>query len=949
MATKTVMASLPMHTAGIYSDMTVDGPEIGDLVVIVDKAKNLPNRKTMGKQDPYCAARLGKEAKKTETDKRGGQTPRWDQELRFLVHDSPDYQQLKVSVFNDDKRTDLIGETWVNLEAVVVRGGGKSDAWHILNCKGRYAGDIRLEITYYDSRPKDEPLAGRRRESGRTGPELASRESLSGPRPPKSIARRPLPVDPVTGSPPPTADAMQPARLRPSPPGGHEPVAHYLAHTSVLHRGYSAPVQDTAYTRPEIPPQASYGPPISEATMSYVDGVPGPVMPPPTHEELRAFQYPDRDPSLRDHDPPGPNYDQPLRAHSIAAPIPERPVPAWGSGRHQPPRDDDDLYEPSGIIPPSRSNSMPTQAGYTSGGHPASSPVGSDARQRPTDASVLISTSPGSAAYGQLAPAARYGQPSVEEERPAPRRALYQHPREEYSPHPPMASPYHHTPPPSHRYSHGPGYETVSAPMHSTAEEIPPPPPAHRSTPSQVNVTHRPGTGSPLAQSPSYLDPEPLPARDVRPPRHYSHPMPPYPTSDYDVPRSSPLGPTQPFYEQQAPYPQRHSPGAFPTEFHQAMTPSLVPGYDTRTGDVNVSGRREAGRQGEGHPAAGYSPSTAPPRHHRHYGSDTALQTTSSVRFSDAEPPRSSAGSLSAAPSIAATVDRRRVPRKSVSPRPSPGAEVDPVPAVPFSPDDYNVLNPKVSSAAAQRAGMGARYRTPEEAEDVARQHQLDARRPPSDGPIIGYDGRVIDPSDHLPADTWAPEPERKGPARTSPQPDSRTRPSPHGAQPMPPAARRAPRDSLSRPSSLSGPVYPQHSDPSTPSSATRTRLQKRAPPAHSAPAPHLYSSPLAPHGSFHSTPRSALRTTPSRSPLPEHEPYAAADRSPPASPYDGDYDYDYDYGRHAASTAPPPIPAKVPLRSGRDDFAALSLSEELSTIDIGGGRRRIARQSYHH
>jgi hypothetical protein len=57
--------------------MTVDGPEIGTLVMVCDRAKNLPNRKTMGKQNPYCAARLGKEAKKTNVDKRGGQTPRW--------------------------------------------------------------------------------------------------------------------------------------------------------------------------------------------------------------------------------------------------------------------------------------------------------------------------------------------------------------------------------------------------------------------------------------------------------------------------------------------------------------------------------------------------------------------------------------------------------------------------------------------------------------------------------------------------------------------------------------------------------------------------------------------------------------------------------------------------------------------------------------------------------
>ena len=65
------------HTAGIYADSSVDGPEIGTLVLIVDRAKNLPNRKTIGKQDPYCAARLGKEAQETDTDVRGGQTPKW--------------------------------------------------------------------------------------------------------------------------------------------------------------------------------------------------------------------------------------------------------------------------------------------------------------------------------------------------------------------------------------------------------------------------------------------------------------------------------------------------------------------------------------------------------------------------------------------------------------------------------------------------------------------------------------------------------------------------------------------------------------------------------------------------------------------------------------------------------------------------------------------------------
>lgn len=77
MASKAARMSNINHAAGIFADMSVDGPAIGTLVAIIDRAKNLPNRKTMGKQNPYCAARLGKEAKKTETDLRGGQTPRW--------------------------------------------------------------------------------------------------------------------------------------------------------------------------------------------------------------------------------------------------------------------------------------------------------------------------------------------------------------------------------------------------------------------------------------------------------------------------------------------------------------------------------------------------------------------------------------------------------------------------------------------------------------------------------------------------------------------------------------------------------------------------------------------------------------------------------------------------------------------------------------------------------
>lgn len=58
-------------------DASVDGPVIGTLVAVIDKGKNLPNRRTLGKQNPYFVARLGKEIKRTRVDIRGGQTPRW--------------------------------------------------------------------------------------------------------------------------------------------------------------------------------------------------------------------------------------------------------------------------------------------------------------------------------------------------------------------------------------------------------------------------------------------------------------------------------------------------------------------------------------------------------------------------------------------------------------------------------------------------------------------------------------------------------------------------------------------------------------------------------------------------------------------------------------------------------------------------------------------------------
>ncbi|KAH0612158.1 uncharacterized protein H6S33_010210 [Morchella sextelata] len=231
------------HPAGIWSDLSIDGPVIGTLIVVLDKAKNLPNRKKIGKQDPYAVARLGKEGKRTDTDVRGGQTPRWDKELRFPVRNSPDYRKLKITVFNDDKKTDLIGECSIRLDKILVTGGGTDDGWRGLKCKDKYAGEILVELTFWDMRPtpetqkrtdetsvvKQREVEERRRDPMRKlggAREMGSRERI-----PK---RRPLPSDPSLSREDlslPSQQSQEPARATRRSRHSHHPQVHQSHHS----------------------------------------------------------------------------------------------------------------------------------------------------------------------------------------------------------------------------------------------------------------------------------------------------------------------------------------------------------------------------------------------------------------------------------------------------------------------------------------------------------------------------------------------------------------------------------------------------------------------------------------------------------------------------------------------------------------------------------------------
>ncbi|KAI9768786.1 MAG: hypothetical protein M1840_004600 [Geoglossum simile] len=948
------------HTAGIFSDMTVDGPEIGTLVVIVDRARNLPNRKKIGKQDPYCAARLGKEAKKTEVDKRGGQTPKWDQELRFVVHDSADYYQLKVSVFNDDKKTELIGETWVSLEAVVVPGGGQNDLWHNLNCKGKYAGEIRIELTYYDTRPKEEkPVVEARREGARHG-EDGEREAVGGPRQLKQFKRRPVP-EIANGH---HAEDMMPDHAQPHP--------HNEVPREYRHPAHPAP-------NPMDPNSLSHG----QSNIYYQQ---------PQHHPLPNRRAPSDAPAIHHSTPP--------RAAALVATPSVSPLHRQSSRYEIQELATENDYVQDVPPPPPAHGSQHASPGASPGmpnlphSHSAPPVVPSydDSRQM----RLLEATTD----YRERT---RYQPPHMEDE-------------ESLSSHVQQDDEYHSIAPPHH--SHDDIYGSGNGTTYSPQDELPPPPPAHRSSGNQMTLYRQPQEDGLYDEAPS---PAPLNIANGRgySPNHQNDPSSlEHYQSQHDgyalqpASRVNSQSTSVSTHTYGQSYHSRQSSDALvrtaTRESTYGMPASLIPGYNPnltqelpgspvadagafhsalyqedgshhgsprQRGDSDVDSPGMYQDLGSTHishtdrspalyqdPLASYHPHSQrqynlPQQEVRPASSHSSTRRQSLLQQEVPLPPVSTPDHRRAAPMIKPrpiSPDTRITPRKSVSPQPQPPPQERRLSGIPFSPDSYDALNPNMAAASSINE-PSAQYQTPEQTKEAFRQRQREAKRGGADAPIYGADGRLIDPSDHLPADTWAPEPERKQPVKKeTPRPNSRSRPMPHGAQPMPsPGQQRGLRTSPTpaRPVSAITPTYAHGPlDPQTPSSATRNRLQKKSRHSMSSPAHTPNSSPVGtPPYSGNGTPRSII--TPSEGhPLREHENYGNYGYGNKGSPRYGAGVYNsQDY---ASADQPPPIPSKTALGGAggyrEDDSSALE--EELRRIDIGsgsGGGRLVRRRGH--
>lgn len=894
--------------------------------------------------------------------------------MRFTVHDSPDYYQLKVSVFNDDKKTELIGETWVALDKIVVVGGGQNDLWHHLNCKGRFAGEIRIELTYYDTRPKDEVVEELPQETPVKDPQEKTREGgVIGPRLPKPVKRRPLPTNPT--------ESLTPR-------------------STMQDHHQSSP---TPFTPPNNQSFSRAQPQYVDEPTDYRLNTTAPSISPYQHVTSgeSPMTYNSYGQELYDD-----SYAAGLTMNHATAPQPIAYSPAGGLDNRQ---DLDGELHLGSLNDRNFRRSLPYEGQYRPDDG-LSQDYYSQQNQR-SDLSIprnehALTRPPIHPLNDAYNTNPLYTSPSIPQTHSMPDVRPHPVPRDfDHQNHGSSRPRNINYETPTRHQSLGASGDAWPSPVQTAvANEGPPPPPAHRSTtlqslpstsggghsesyppisaPAPLNIrNHRASTSaSPLSQvqsnasSGGYISPSP--------------------SSSQPISRSTASISTHTSYNQPDRRNSQNLLSQSPVkDFDHSLPPSLVPGYEPgiaedesqrllnekRTSARQIYSDEPSPQQYQALPAYSSQPrlhqspshDTHPsprhdaypsPRHNMYPSPRTDAYPSprndpySSPRHdayssrNDAYPsPRDGQSPLrqlenshdrrphshlvATGRSPAVSPDPRTPVRKSVSPAPESASGPRSISAVPFSPDSYDAFNPSITAAAASINSAGPKYNTPEQAREALREREKELKL--EEGPIIGSNGRVIDPSDHLPSDTWAPEPEAK-PPRKGPEVTLRFRHSPQGAQPMPSSGTRRPLlETPSRPHSVSTPVYTHSPDAN---SGARNRLLKKSRISPAQPA----SSPIVPTLNTTPTARSSMpRAAASDYPLREHENYGYGSTGSPT----------YNM-RNSPGGLPPPVPGKIPIsvaQGGQDEWSMSALSEEMRRIDIGvgGGQGRARRTRF--
>lgn len=810
-----------------------------------------------------------------------------DQELRFTVHDAPDYYQLKLSVFNDDKKTELIGEAWIDLRDIIVSGGGQNDQWQGLTCKGKYAGDIRIEITFYDSRPKpDKPLAKPK--------PVTSDSDLQQQKVPK---RRPLPSDPYTGQ-------------TPGPPAQPSP-----SHANVP-REFASELSNADYA--QAPPRAPHANPSVSFAMDLAPSQPVQYGAPPSLHGRQVDNY-NPYPDSTYQTPPPPRVETRVSLDRERPVFPEDGAYSPDHHGHTP----DQRYTPAApygssvdlsFIPDLDGDRPPPPPVHriTPGGTPEAKHSPGPVHQSQTPP-VMRKDVLRNEAHRQSAPSNAYpGRPVYRAYDSAPAQS------------PPSNDPY---------VSAG---QQVAPPRHHSYDV---PYEHHRSLqPTVEDVPDSPGSGlvEEYRRGSRGLDPTPPPlnvgGRNSAPAGSYqaSHRQsvsPDYARSDHlmeyqrepsashaSYDSHSSFAPARHGYEHELPNTQMNVPAA--------LIPGIDPGLSMELSQrINEGGRHERrhtqpalqlppagsmrGRQMVDRPPS-YSGAPLEAQFNAAPHNLDAYERNLVPYYAGAPPsqramirnasPGQSPGRMARNASPGQSPGRNTIRRKSVSP--APLVQERRLSAIPFGPDDYNALNPALATPKA-----------PAVEESSAGRMDYDE----INGMIITHDGREVDPSDHLPMESWAPEPEPKKPTSST----TSSRHTPSGPQAPPPSGRKALRVRERPVSSLPPAAYISHESSLPPPTSGRNRLQKKAVHRNSA-MPVMMSganglAPANPGDEF--APRALARA--STMDYENHMPVALP-------------------GMRDHSMSAPPVPAKIPMANGGD-----SLMEEMSRIDIGTGRAR--------
>lgn len=99
--------------------------ELGTLVVVVLKARNLLDNHSFYKQDVYARVKIGDTTKETKVDVKGGQHPVWDEELRFPIFEakSEKTRTLHFSCLSKESRKDdIVGSGKLDVSETLATG-----------------------------------------------------------------------------------------------------------------------------------------------------------------------------------------------------------------------------------------------------------------------------------------------------------------------------------------------------------------------------------------------------------------------------------------------------------------------------------------------------------------------------------------------------------------------------------------------------------------------------------------------------------------------------------------------------------------------------------------------------------------------------------------------------------------------------------------------------------